>query len=106
MLRSIIVVLLLAVFFLTGMLYGLHKDEASTLLEPKAEQLDEPEAEVTATSDEDEEEIEETKKPASTIQMAEPSNLTQKTASVLEAGVKGFYEAIVQIMYHISQIFF
>lgn len=105
MLRSIVVLLLLAVFFLTGMLYGLHKDEAIILEEPKAEQLDESKEDLPVSGNEkgkeDSPDISST-----SLQMEEPTNLTQKTASIMEAGVKGFYEAIVQIMYQISQVFF
>lgn len=36
----------------------------------------------------------------------EPVHFTEKAASFLEAGVKVFYDIVVQILYQISQLFF
>ncbi|MBY7143333.1 hypothetical protein KFZ56_09730 [Virgibacillus sp. NKC19-3] len=95
MTRSFIVILLLAVFFLTGMLYGM--DNKNTAVNDESDQ----------TVVIEEEEVE-TVEPSSTDVMdrQEPVHFIQKAASFLEVGVKGFYEVVVQLLYQISQLFF
>lgn len=87
------------------MLYGLNKDEAMEA-EPETEKIEETKSGTVASVKKEDEQAEKPEKATVAVEMEEPDNLTQKTASFMEAGVKGFYEAIVQIMYQISQVFF
>ncbi|WP_176447442.1 hypothetical protein [Lentibacillus sp. CBA3610] len=41
-----------------------------------------------------------------TRELDTPEHFTQKAASFLESGVKGFYELIVGITYQLVQVFF
>ncbi|WP_373892860.1 hypothetical protein ACUL41_08695 [Virgibacillus natechei] len=101
MARAFIVILLLAVFFLTGMLYGM--DNNNVAINDKSGQSEEPDQAVVI----EEEEVETVE--TSSIDLMdrqEPVHFIQKAASFLETGVKGFYEAVVQILYQVSQLFF
>ncbi|HLR66506.1 hypothetical protein [Virgibacillus alimentarius] len=109
MVRSFIVFLMLIVVFLAGMLFGIDRGQiASKPVETDTERIVNHEEEKMDEGEIIEKErilqIEEADE--TTTADVEPDNhLTQKTASVLEAGVKGFYEIIVQILYQISQLF-
>ncbi|HEX6593109.1 MAG TPA: hypothetical protein VF095_00780 [Bacillota bacterium] len=97
--RTVIVLLLLVVFFLTGMLFGMNQtdsvqiDDSHVLVDDQL--LEEEFGHVYDVSYESDE-----------YDVDDPIHFTHKTASVLEAGVKGFYEIIVGILYKISQLFF
>ncbi|MBM7597911.1 hypothetical protein JOC34_000268 [Virgibacillus halotolerans] len=108
MIRSFIVVLLLAVFFLSGTLYGMdrgegaEKNEALSSLKTSDDQQDNLETTAATTELEEMEKIEKLR----AEEMNEPEHFTVKTASFLETAVKGFYEVVVEILYQISSLFF
>jgi hypothetical protein len=103
MIRSFIVLLLLAVFFLSGMLYGIDQGntaEPSEVMEDhqlKSEPGEKNFYDHENNAGEVSREMFET---------AEQNNFTQQTASFLEAGVKGIYDVIVHILYQFAQLFF
>ncbi|PAV29010.1 hypothetical protein CIL05_13600 [Virgibacillus profundi] len=113
MVRSFIVLLLFALFFLTGMLYGMDKenntatdDSVETIESVDSVKNEEKQIEIVEVDGEPvqaEEVIVNSNKPELDDQ---PIHITEKTASFLEAGVKGFYEVVVQILHQISQLFF
>lgn len=99
--RSLVVLLLLALFFLAGMVLGI--DRGQNTVEPiqkieksvNREKAEEKQVVVVdQTTNED------------VITAEAPVQLTQKTATFLEAGVQGFYELTVEIIYQIVQVFF
>ncbi|HLR41027.1 MAG TPA: hypothetical protein VK091_05080 [Virgibacillus sp.] len=106
MLRSFIVFLMLIVVFLGGMLVGIDRGQIAVNHDDKQE------VEISAEQNEnmqkkDSERIVEVEKNDEYLTDSdEPMHLTQKTASLLEAGVKGFYEVVVQMLYQISQLFY
>ncbi|MFD1038536.1 hypothetical protein ACFQ3N_09040 [Virgibacillus byunsanensis] len=107
MVRSIIVLLLVAVFFLTGMVLGIDKGQnsASTVVEDEVK---------TTIQDQDLESVEKvTNKDVlepevnnNIMNIQEPVHFTQKMANFLETLVKGFYDIVVEIVYQIAQLFF
>ncbi|SEQ17199.1 hypothetical protein SAMN05216232_1775 [Virgibacillus subterraneus] len=97
--RSLVVLLLLALFFLVGIVVGLDRGESAT----------DPMTENTVRTEEVEEKqvvvVEQTT--SENIMTAEaPVQFTQKIAKFLEASVQGFYEIIVEVIYQIVQVFF
>jgi len=106
MLRSFIVFLMLIVVFLGGMLVGIDRGQIVVNHDDKQE--------VDISAEQNENKQTEDKKRIVKVEendeyltdSDEPMHLTQKTASLLEAGVKGFYEVVVQILYQISQLFY
>ncbi|MFC4022739.1 hypothetical protein ACFOUV_02770 [Oceanobacillus longus] len=99
MMRLFVVLLLLAVFFLSGTVFGMNQDSPSVLEMNEETNIQEdpvPVAEKEIVSVSSQPGLNET----SSIQN------TQKTASVLEAGVKGFFEILMALMYQIAQLFF
>ncbi|SET61757.1 hypothetical protein SAMN05216389_11747 [Oceanobacillus limi] len=112
--RSIVVLLLLVVFFLAGTLFGINRGDIALLGEDKQEVGTEEMIGSHEVKDEmegfNEEEAETSSNQDITtdsIQRVEqPVNFTQKTASFLEGAVKVFYEGLVQILYQISQLFY
>ncbi|MUK87073.1 hypothetical protein GMD78_01475 [Ornithinibacillus sp. L9] len=109
--RSIVVLLLLVVFFLAGTLFGINRGDLALIGSDKDEQVQSIEVEVGDEPEEQkpEELVENVVEEVDTtyvMNMEEPVNFTQKTASFLEAGVKVFYDAVVHILYQISQLFY
>lgn len=108
MIRAFVVLLLLAVFFLSGTLYGMDRgdvaanDEAVSSVETSGQQEKSSEAAIK-TNDADKinnmEQI-------SLAEANKPVHFTEKIASFLEGAVKGFYEVVVEILYQISALFF
>ncbi|UJL44890.1 hypothetical protein KFZ58_10665 [Virgibacillus sp. NKC19-16] len=98
MARSFIVILLLAVFFLTGMLYGMDNDD--TAINDESEGSDQ----AVVIEEEEIETIESSS--IDVMDRQEPVHFVQKAASFLETFVKGFYELVVQGLYQVSQLFF
>lgn len=104
MVRTIIMLLLLAVFFLSGTLYGMNQDtrgsneseieEEVVVVSPNPEQIVEKEIVPTPIVEED------------LMTMNNQVHLTQKTASLLETSVQGFYEVVVGVLYQVAEIFF
>ncbi|MBP1968719.1 hypothetical protein J2Z83_000813 [Virgibacillus natechei] len=105
--RSFIVILLLAVFFLTGMMYGMDRGNIAST-DGLVDQTESNEPERNQGEIVEMEPIEEKELEPSTegINIEEPNHFTQRAASFLEAGVKGFYEVVVQVLYQVSQLFF
>ncbi|WP_087971727.1 hypothetical protein [Oceanobacillus rekensis] len=96
--RLFVVLLLMAVFFLSGTVFGMNQEsspvvEVTEEIAVEEETVPVPETEHT---------------PVSQPAVDETSSIhgAQKTASVLEAGVKGFFELLMQVMYQIAQLFF
>ncbi|WP_424474869.1 hypothetical protein [Oceanobacillus kimchii] len=98
--RGLIILLIMVIFFLSGFVFGIQKDEQASTVET---------TETTPA-------VEETTETVSSQPSMEQANvyeieegqysLTNKTASVLEATVKKVFDIIVGIMYEISKIFF
>ncbi|WP_337020419.1 hypothetical protein [Oceanobacillus massiliensis] len=100
--RLIVILLLMAVFFLSGIVYGTNQETKQT--------VEDSEASITEAEPEESLELDEETIAKSAVQPELDGDssviLTQKTASALEAGVKGFFEIIMQVMYQTAQIFF
>lgn len=105
MLRFFVVLLLLIICFLGGALYGMdHYGLSAEESETGEESLTESARKKTIETKELEEALQEDRTMIVDVDVSE--HYTQKTASALEAGVKGFFEVIVKILYQISQLFF
>src|SRR5699024_12346428 len=104
--RFISIILLLSVFFLIGMVFGMNQD---TTTKQAPNNFDEQIQENISPAEDvyyDEEEIKEMNQ-IENMDVMETSaalSVTQKTASIIETGVKGFYEIVVGILYQIAQI--
>lgn len=98
MVRSFIVLLLLAVFFLAGTLYGMDRGDVAA--------KDEKIASVEVPNNNEQAETIKKAEETNTIKIQETGHFTEKAASFLEAAVTGFYEVVVQILYQVSQLFF
>lgn len=107
MIRSVIFLLLFALFFLTGMLYGMDRENYampnSSVNQEETVPDTAPEKEPIA--------IEEAVNETVTDQNlhspeSESKHFTEKAASFLGTAVKAFYDVVVQILYQISQLFF
>ncbi|NBJ68575.1 MULTISPECIES: hypothetical protein [Clostridia] len=99
MTRAVIVLLLLAVCFLAGVVYGNNGGEEGIV--------------PTTLTETDEHAIEKEVQPAPdgqhealSTQPEMPAPATEKTASVLEAGITSFFEAVVTILHQIAELFF
>lgn len=103
MVRFFIHLLLFVIVFLSGMLFGIDREHAQFNIPTNFESInpEKIEEEPHATSHPDDIIIVE-----ESADMDTPVHATQKTASFLEAGVKGFYEVVVDILYQISTLFF
>ncbi|TQS74594.1 hypothetical protein DX933_11710 [Ornithinibacillus gellani] len=103
MFRLITILLLFAICFLGGVLYGVDHSKSTQPEVPDAaieipQKTKTPTNKSTAT-------VEQT----AVEQQPSPAReqlLTEKTASILEAGMKGFFEIIVQLMYQFAKLFF
>jgi hypothetical protein len=102
MIRSFIVLLLLAVFFLSGMLYGIDQGNIAAPAPVMEDQQKENESEEIVFFNYEKPEAANSEM----LESVEENNFTQQTASFLEAGVKGVYDVIVHILYQIAQLFF
>jgi|SRR5690625_4805454 len=101
MIRSFIVLLLLAVFFLSGMLYGIDRESSTEPSSVTEDQLETGLEESSFSSHENKNLV-----ANSEILESSEQNFTQQIASFLEAGVKGIYDVIVHMLYQVAQIFF
>lgn len=102
MVRFFITLLLVAVFFLGGVLLGIDRGQ---LADDDHAEGEVKEVIVTDT------EIDDDRSPEQTVQEApvdidEPNHFTQKVASFLGTVLKGFYEMVVMIFYQIAEQFF
>ncbi|GAB4073391.1 hypothetical protein GCM10028778_09120 [Barrientosiimonas marina] len=94
--RTLIVMLSLAVFFLIGLVIGMDRENQAnqTDSDKTVEQAEEKQVIVEELPEEEPE------------MSDSPDHLTQKTAQFLESGVKGFYEIVVGMTYDLVQVFF
>lgn len=115
MVRALITVLLLAVFFLSGTLYGINQSgeeisKASNENVINGNEIEEKLVEEKIITEKDIETVNQENVSSTVDQdlmmMENEFHLTQKTASFLETSVQGFYEVVVGIMYHVADIFF
>lgn len=87
------------------MVFGMNQESMSSETQsPLSEEThfeEEKEEEVIIVNESPEQEEEE-----DMAENASALSMTQKTASVLEMGVKGFYEMVVDVLYQIAQLFF
>jgi|SRR5690625_849271 len=104
MVRSFVYLLLLIVVFLTGMLLGIDR-ERDMVSSPEASESILSPSESNLSTDDDSPFDESNQSEVANEIEAKP-HFTQKAASFLEGGVKGFYEVVVEILYQISRLFF
>ncbi|GAB3795288.1 hypothetical protein [Virgibacillus kimchii] len=102
MIRSFIVLLLFAVFFLSGMLYGVERGIQETPPAVTEESSSESVQDKIAFYEQRDSSVE----TEDILATTEGKSLTQQTASFLEAGVKGVYDVIVHLLYQFAQLFF
>jgi len=100
--RSFIVLLLLVVVFLTGMLIGMEKKEGryANHLSSEEHVIDQTEKLKEWDVYDEQPMIEE-----QMLAFEAPEQTTQKVATLLETGVKGFYEIVVDLLFQISSLF-
>lgn len=112
MLRFFTAILMLTIFFLVGMVFGMSQETGDRLTSqdnPEAVQdnqlTNQEEGDINSTDIESEPKLDD-------VGELESQNtpmsltLTQKTASFLEKGIKGFSEVIVGILHQIALMFF
>lgn len=113
--RTLVVLLLLIVCFLGGALFGINKNELSmftkadgevgviehTAVQERQDETNSNKANEDAPSVEQQDHIQ-----ATVPGIDGPENTTQKTASMLETVIKGFYDLVVEILYQFSEVFF
>ncbi len=107
MIRSVVILLLLAVFFLSGTLYGMNSTNNNLQANNNSNKVEQ--LETTASLEKHMEKVEvETPQTVKEDVMDMENNiqLTQNTASFLETSVQGFFELVVGILYQIAEIFF
>lgn len=98
--RNIIILLLLVIFFLSGLVFGMQKNET-------AEQTAIPDADESAVEVAEEINEQEQVIIAETDVLEEGNySLTNRAAATMEGLVKGLFEVIVSIMYGIGELFF
>lgn len=103
MMRSFIVLLLLIVVFLAGVLIGMERNEGGMYVNNNSSEINEVEQTDKVIHWEEDEELLMLEKQM--LEMESPEQTTQKVATFLEAGVKGFYEVIVEALFQISSLF-
>jgi|SRR5690625_478367 len=109
--RFFTVILLLAVFFLTGMVFGMNQENINNLTPShKAENKlnDQPNNSIQneKTSPTNSEYATDYNDELDSQKPTKALTLTQKTASLLEKGIKGISEIIVGILHQIALLFF
>ncbi|WP_404453071.1 hypothetical protein LG329_02830 [Virgibacillus necropolis] len=103
--KSIVVLLLLVLFFVSGMLFGVEHDRTEFTL-PNVETIDEEEPNVQPEADIQGSPVNEKVTVDSSEYKEAPVHFTQKMASFIEGIVKGFYGIIVQLLYQVVQLFY
>src|SRR5690625_139778 len=104
MVRSFVYLLLLIVVFLTGMLLGIDRDRDMVSSPEASESM--PAASASDFGTDDDSSFDESNQVEVANQIEPKAHFTQKAASFLEGGVKGFYEVVVKIFYQTSRFFF
>lgn len=103
MLRFIVWVLMFVVVFLSGMLLGVERSHGPmTVLDAPSVVVQEEVISETETEELEQEII----VADQMVEVEAPVHFTQKTASLLDTGVSQFYEIVVDLLYHISSLFF
>ena len=103
MVRSFVVLLLLVVVFLTGMLLGMDREQ-DVLPQNFQKEMETSDA-IADRIDNEMVDLEKVTEVEHLNDIEAPIQSTQKLASFLEIGVKGFYDAIVEVLYQISSLF-
>lgn len=96
--RSIVILLLFAIFFLSGMVFGIDKNNRSDMGDLNEQIVEEMELDEIETDNDDV-----SYEQASMITSKE--HTLQKVASLLEKAVRTFYEFIVHLMYQFAKLF-
>ncbi|GAA0602064.1 hypothetical protein GCM10009001_18660 [Virgibacillus siamensis] len=97
--RSILVLLLLVVFFLTGLVLGMDRGgETDMRQEDTVKQKQLKDVQVVKVNQRTTDE--------KVLKAEQPPNLTQKIASFLESTVKGFYNIVVDVIYGFIHVLF
>lgn len=99
--RTLVVLLSLVVFFLTGLITGMDR----THQENDRETYTAEEVSDTETIEEETVVIEQEATPNNT-EPAGALHLTQKAAGFLESAVTGFFELVVNMAYQLAEVFF
>ncbi|MGM8364634.1 hypothetical protein ACLIBG_04025 [Virgibacillus sp. W0181] len=99
MVRAFIVILLFALFFLSGMVFGIDQNKQSAdknveVVEKEEELMDDTPI------------IVEELVPEQAAVITGQEHFIQKVASFLEKGVRAFYELVVHVMYQFTKLFF
>ncbi|HLS07631.1 hypothetical protein [Lentibacillus sp.] len=100
--RSLIILLSLVVFFLTGLIIGIDRGHQGDDYAPVDEAAEQEEQQILAEKNASDRETLDNEMTTPDTQ----EHFTHKTASFLEASVKGFYELVVGIAYQLVQVFF
>ncbi|WP_164668558.1 hypothetical protein [Virgibacillus doumboii] len=103
--RSLIVLLLLAVFFLTGLVVGMDREQNAMDASQNTEKTSVQDKMQEAQEVQEVMVVEQTSNKSVQTEDA-PMNLTQKAAMFLEDVVGGIYEMIVGMLYQVVQLFF
>jgi uncharacterized protein YxeA len=103
--KSIIVLLLLVLFFVSGMLFGVERERAESSL-PKVESIDVQNSQVKTDRTDRQPPVSNNVVTNNGEYKQAPVHFTQKMASFIEGIVKGFYGIIVQVLYQITQLFY
>lgn len=115
MFRNFVLLLLLVIVFLSGIIVGSDKDRAEVSNDDERVEQVEHVSDVLFSSDLEnkdvlfiENNVIENEQLNSTDMIYNDGQIhtTQKVASFLEKGVKGFYEIVVEVLYQISSLFF
>ncbi|RDW21750.1 hypothetical protein [Oceanobacillus chungangensis] len=103
MVRTFIVILLLAVFFLAGTLYGSdrNQDIANVSTAENIDQTSSGQIPVVTKT-----EVVNEMTTGNLMEMEQQEQFIPKFASFLEVVVTGFYEIVVEVLYQIAQLFF
>lgn len=108
MLRGLVVLLLLAVFFMSGMLMGIDRGQSGQGI-ASVEMSDDGgdfAKEKSAKENDENVVIEERVINEAVTDAEEPVHFTQEIAAFAEMLVKGFYEAVVAVIYQAVQLFY
>ncbi|ALX48134.1 hypothetical protein [Lentibacillus amyloliquefaciens] len=100
--RTLVILISLVLFFLTGFVMGMDRthqenDEVSHVAEDVSD---------SETMEARQVVVEQERGPDHTKEIEEQGHFTQKAATFLESGVKGFFELIVNMAYQLVRVFF
>lgn len=102
MIRSFFTVFLLLVVFFAGMTFGIKREQSPPDFTSYISEEDSTEAaEIVGR-----ELAQHNHEADHVVEVDGPSPSTEKTAAIFEAGVKGFYNFIVEMLYQLANLFF